>query len=784
MSGIISGTSKQSKEVYQFGSFRLDLGKRMLERDGELISLTPKIFQLLLVLVRHSNEVVTKDELMKALWPDTFVEETNLTRNIFALRKVLGESDDDRYVITVPSQGYRWTKDVHLVQTDEISLVAATTSTVQVKVEDRNLGRSLRWIAPTGVVLLLAGGLLFRLFWHHNPVLSEKDSVVLADFDNSTGDPVFDGTLREGIAVQLEQSPFLSLISQERIRRTLALMGQPAGAHVNAEVAREVCERSGATAVIEGSITTLGSQFVLGVRAKNCHTGEVLDEEQEQVARKEDVLNALSHIASKFRSRVGESLGTIQRYSTPLAEATTPSLEALKAYSAGWQIHALHGASAVLPFFKRATEIDPQFAMAYASLGRMYADLDQRGLAAASLAQAWQLRDRASEHEKYFITSSYEILATGNLEAAQQTCETWARAYPREARPHHMLSGIVHKAAGRYEEALAEAQKAVELEPDFWVGQYSLGVLNVYLGRLDDGENALHAATARGLDADEFIMLAYDIDFLKGDKAGMERDAAQARARPGGENWMSARESFVAAYSGHLREAREISRRAVIQAQQAGQPERAALWEAGSAVREALFGNKKAALDGAAAALKLSNDQEVEYGAALAFAVSGDSSRAQSLVSDIEKRFPEDSSVRFSYLPTIHAVLALNRATPAAALESLQVAVPHELGIPPSGVSGLFGALYPVYIRGLAFLAANKPAEAAAEFQKVLDHRGIVVSDPIGALARLQLGRAQAAAGNKTKAKVGYQDFLSFWRDADSDIAILQQAKTEYAKLQ
>jgi len=351
------------------------------------------------------------------------------------------------------------------------------------------------------------------------------------------------------MAVQLEQSPFLSLISQEQMRRTLALMGQPADAHVNAEVAREICERSGATAVIEGSITTLGSQFVLGVRAKNCHTGDVLDEEQEQVARKEDVLSALSSIVRNFRSRVGESLATVQKYSTPLAEATTPSLEALKAYSAGWQIHALHGASAALPFFRRATEIDPQFAMAYASLGRLYADLDQPGLAAASLAQAWQQRGRASEHEKYFITSNYEILATGNLEAAEQTCEAWARAYPRDARPHHAMSGIVQKAPGRYEKALEEAQKAIALEPDFWVGYYSLGVDNLYLGRTKESENALHTAIARGLDADEFIMLAHDIDFLKDDKAGMQHEEAQARARPGGENWMSARESFVAGES-------------------------------------------------------------------------------------------------------------------------------------------------------------------------------------------------------------------------------------------
>lgn len=778
MSAVGDSTEKQ---VYEFGPFRLDPEKETLVRGAEPVALHPKAFQLLLTLVRHGNEIVSKDQLMKSVWPDTFVEETNLTRNIFALRKALGESEQNRYIVTVPGRGYRFAEGVRLVAESALTIVAASHSKVQVQVKE-----TIPWarISVAIVIFLTIAAVTAWFSMRRSPVLSEKDTVVLADFVNSTGDPVFDGTLRQGMEVQLEQSPFLSLVPEQRIRRTLALMGQPADARITGETAREVCERTSATAIVEGSIARLGSEYVLGLRTKNCHTGGVLDEEQEQALRKEDVLKALSVMASRLRRRVGESLATVEKYSTPLAEATTPSLEALKACSAGWQVHGLHGASAALPFLRRATEIDPQFALAHAWLGRLYADLDQFGLAAASIARAWQLRDRASDREKFFITVNYEILVTGNMEAAQSTAETWARAYPREASPHHVLSGVVHKSAGRYETALVEAQKSIKLDPDFWVGYYSLGVLNVYLGRLEDGESALRAAAARGLDADEFIMLAYDIAFLKGERSGMEREVIRARARPGGENWMSAREAFVTAYSGHLRDARIISHRAVLQAQQAGQPERAALWNAGAAVREALFGNKKAAAEWALSALELSHTREVEYGAALAFAMSGDSSHAQALVDEMEKRFREDSAVRFSYAPTIRAVLALNQAEPERAVELLQAAAPHELGIPHSAISGLFGALYPVYVRGQAYLAANRPAEAAADFRKILDHRGIVVSDPIAALSHLQLGRAYALIEDKAKARSAYQDFLTLWKEADQDIPVLGQAETEYARLQ
>jgi serine/threonine protein kinase/tetratricopeptide (TPR) repeat protein len=664
---------------------------------------------------------------------------------------------------------------------------SATEKSAQLPPANKTLGKIA---LPAAAILIAAvgGWLYFRSHAAATHIaaaaLTEKDTIVLADFDNKTGDALFDDTLKQGLSVQLEQSPFLELVSENKVNQTLKMMGRPVGDRLTPEAAREVCQRTGSKAMVTGSIAELGSQFVIGLKTVNCGTGDVLAEAQEQATGKETVLKALGSAAVSLRGKLGESVVSVQKYSTPLAEATTPSLEALKAYSAGWQVQAFRGASTSLPLFRRAVEIDPSFAVAHASLGRIYADLDQPDLAAASITKAWQMRERANERERFFITANYELLVTGNLETALQTCEVWAQNYPRDAHPHYMLSGMVHKTPGRYEKALDEARKAIKLDTDFWVGYYSLGVLSVYLGRLEDGENALHAAIARGLDADEFIMLAYDIAFLKGDKAGMEREAARARTRPGGENWMSAREALVAAYSGHLQDARMISRRAVVQAQQAGQPERAALWEAGAAVREALFGNKKAAIQLALSALNLSHNRAVQYGAALAFAISNDTSHAQALADEMEKRFPEDSSVRFSYLPAIRAVLALDREEPEHALEFLQVAVPHELGIPPSSVLGLFGALYPVYVRGQAYLAAHKGAAAAAEFKKILDHRGVVTNDPIGALARLQLARAYVLGGDATRAKSSYEDFLALWKEADPDIPVLKQAKAEYAKLQ
>jgi tetratricopeptide (TPR) repeat protein len=638
-----------------------------------------------------------------------------------------------------------------------------------------------RRIAPLVATALAVVGGAYWWYVHRPPKLTGQDTIVLADFTNSTGDPVFDGTLRQGLAVQLAQSPFLSMISDERIRRTLRLMGRPPDTPLTTETAREICLRSGSAAVLEGRIALLGTDYILSLRAENCKTGDVLDQEQAQALKKEDVLNGLSRMATHFRTRVGESLGTIRSHNTPLDEATTPSLEALQAYTTGWKIFSSRGAMAALPFFERAVEIDPKFAVAHASRGRMYADLEQADRGAEAIQKAWDLRDRVSEEERFFMTVSYHVLVTGNLEEARVARDAWIQTYPRNPRAYG--PGTINKTSGRYEEGLAETRKAMEMDPDFGMHYYNLAVNNAYLNRFDEAEKTLASATARGLEIDEFLMLAYEIAFIKGDRSGMERAAARARARSGGENWISMEEAYAQAYAGRLRDARALTRRAVEHAQQVGEHERSAIWEAGAAVREALFENGSEAMRRASAALRLSRDRETVYGAAYALARSGDPDQARALADDLEKRFPEDSSIRFHYRPVLRARLALARGEPAAALEVLQAAVPYELGIPRSMINGHFGGLYSIYTRGEAYLAARQGAEAAREFQRVLDHRGIVISDPIGALARLQLGRAFVMTGDIAKAKAAYQDFLTLWKEADAEIPILQQARAEFAAL-
>ena len=772
---------QRTKRVFEFGPFRVDPDRELLLRGDEAVPLTPKTFQILLVLVRHGKEVVTKDDLMKMVWPDTFVEEANLSRNIFLLRKALGETPQDhQYIVTVPGRGYRFAEDVRPVAGPELSVVAASHTKLQVQMSE---SRPWGWIAAAVVLLITVGAGTMRLLVHSSRALSAKDTLVIADFTNSTGDPVFDGTLRQGLSVQLEQSPFLSLASEERIHETLRLMGQPIDARLTPETGREICERTGSAAVLSGSIAALGSQYVLGMNAVNCHNGDVLDEEQVQIARKEEVLRALDQIARKFRTRVGESLASVGQHDTPLAEATTPSLDALKAYSRGWQF-AFSDPPAAIPFFTRAVEIDPQFAMAHAALGLVYGHTGESALAAEHTRMAYELRGHASEQEKFFITAYYEGRTTGNQEKAQQTCQAWSRSYPREETPHDFLAGFIYTGLGKYERAVEEAQKSIELDPDGSIGYLNLADDYIDLDRLADAEAALKRAAERKLEMPDFIILRYDLAFLRADDSAMAREVSLAQGDSEAEDWLSYHESFVLAYTGRLRDARKISLRAAELAQQAGHRERAALFETGAALREALFGNATDARRRAASALALAKNREVEYGAALALALTDDSSQAQALADELEKNFPEDTSVRFSYLPVLRAILALNRRQPSKAIEVLESAAPYELGTPRSNLQGFFGALYPVYVRGQAYLSAHQGAEASSEFQKIVDHRGIVASDPIGVLAHLQLARSYVLSGDTAKAKSAYQDFLTLWKDADSDIPVLKQAKVEFAKLQ
>jgi DNA-binding winged helix-turn-helix (wHTH) protein/predicted Zn-dependent protease len=747
--------------------------------------------EVLLLLAERRGQLVTREEIIEKLWgKDVFLDTDNaINTAIRKIRQVLKDDPEQpRFVQTITGKGYRFIAPVTEPGKEEAQEREGDSARAA-KTEEPGTGKDLqkRWtlfVAAGAAVAALA--LAGYFYFHRAPKLTDKDTIVLADFANSTGDPVFDDTLRQGLAVQLEQSPFLSLISDERIQQMLKLMAKPADARLTPEVSREICERTASAAVLDGSIASLGSQYVLTLRAKDCRSGDVLDEEQVQAARKEDVLNALSQIASRFRTRVGESLSTVKSHDTPLAEATTPSLEALKAYSGGWQASFSSGSAAAVPFLKRAIEIDPNFASAYAALGRMYGDIGESALSAENTSRAYQLRDRTSDQERFFISLTYDLQVTGNLEKSHQTCDLWIQTYPRSWLPHGLLSGGIYPPLGKYEKAAEEAQTAIRIDPDFSIGYANLTASYLSQGRMADAENTLQRASERKLDIPDFYVLRYVIAFLKDDKTGMEREAARPREKPGVDDWMSNAEGFVAAYAGRLEEARKMSRRAADLARKDDRRETEALYETDAAVREALFGNVSSAKQGTKRALELSKSRDVGYGAGLALALSGDSFRSQAVSDDLSRRFPEDTRIQFIYLPTLSALLALNNREPSKAIESLQTAIPYELGTPSEGGSEfLLGTsnLYPAYVRGVAYLVARRGREAAAEFQKILDHRGTVASDPIGALAHLQLGRAYALAGDKAKARSAYQDFLTLWKDADPDIPILKQAQAEHANL-
>ena len=780
-------------DLVRFDEFELDLHAYQLRRSGRMLKLERIPMEVLFLLVEQRGQLVTREEIFEKLWgKNVFLDADNaINTAIRKIRQVLKDDPEQpRFIQTVTGRGYRFIGQISDVVVPPAKTPAqerppSSSSPTATTGAPTGIGERWTLIVPA-IVAVLALSVAGYFYLRRAPKLTDKDTIVLADFSNTTGDSVFDGTLRQGLAVQLEQSPFLSLISEQRIQQVLRLMGKPADARLTPEIAREICERTASAAVLDGSIASLGSQYVLGLRAEDCRTGDLLADEQVQVAKKEDVLNALSQIATRFRSRVGESLTTVKKYDVPLAEATTPSLEALKAYSAGWQVVSSTGSAAAVPFFSRALEIDPNFASAYAALGRMYGDIGESVLSAQNTNKAYQMRDHASDQERFFISLTYELQVTGDLEKAQQICDLWVRAYPRASLPHGLLAGGIYPSIGKREESVEEAKIALGIDPDFSIGYSLLADSYLALGRTAEAEKTLQRASERKLDIPDFNVQRYVIAFLKDDNTGMEREAALPREKPGVDDWMSNAEAYVSAYSGHLEEARKMSRRAADLARKAERRDTEALYEADAAMREALFGNVSAARQKAGDALARSKSRDAEYEAAFALALSGDASRSQGLTEDLSRRFPEDTIVRFTYVPTIRALVALNHNQPAKAVELLQTAISYEGGTPIEGGSEFLlgaGSLYPAYVRGLAYLASHHRAEAAAEFQKILDHRGVVLCDPIGALVHVQVARTYALSGDKTKAKSAFQDFFTMWKDADPDIPILKQAQAEYGHL-
>jgi tetratricopeptide (TPR) repeat protein/predicted Ser/Thr protein kinase len=637
--------------------------------------------------------------------------------------------------------------------------------------------KSIRWAAVAGATTLVIGlavaGWLFFSGKAH--ALTEKDTIVLADFANSTGDAVFDDTLKTALSVSLRQSPFLNVLSDSEVAKTLQQMTRPVGMKLTPEVARELCQRAGSKAYLAGSIGNLGSEYVLGLEAVNCQSGDTLAQEQVTAASKEKVLDALGDAASKLRGELGESLATVQKFDVPLVQETTSSLEALKAYSLGQKILVAKGDwAAAVPLFQRAIRLDPNFAMAYATLGVDYSNLGETSLASENTKKAYELRERVSEREKFYIESHYYHYVTGDLEKARQAYELWAQTYPRDLVPPNNL-GVIYENLGEYDKALAESLEALRLGPGSGASYATLVAHYLYLNRLQEARATADEAQGKNLDSPPLRFKLYVLAFLKNDAAGMAQQVAWSAGRPGVEDALLGGEADTAAYSGRLAKARELSRRAVTSAERAEEKENAAGNEAEAALREALFGNAAETRQRAAAALVFSTGRDVQFYAALARAFAGDAARAQALADDLAKRFPEDTIVQFNYLPTIHAQLALDRNEASKAIEALRAATPYELG------QG--GGLYPVYVRGEAYLAAHKGSEAAAEFQKIFDQRGVVENEPIGALAHLGLARAYALQGDTAKARAAYNDFFALWKEADPDIPILVAAKAEYAKL-
>ncbi len=609
---------------------------------------------------------------------------------------------------------------------------------------------------------------------------TDKDSIVLADFENKTGDAVFDDTLKQGLSVQVEQSPFLDLVPDSQVNQTLKLMGRPADDRLTPVVAREVCQRTGGKAMLTGSIAALGSQYVIGLKAVNCNTGDVLAEAQEQAASKEAVLKALDAAAGRLRGKLGESLSSVQKYATPVEEATTPSLEALKAYSLAQKTRSAQGETAALPFFKRAVELDPNFAMAYRAMAVVYGNLGEVARAGANARKAYALREKVSERERFSIDASYYMYATGELEKAAPAYEMWQRIYPRDAVPYVNL-GLIYGLLGHYEKAVQEQREAMLLEPNDEANYGNLGYTYASLSRLDEAEAVYKQAEERKLEGESLLMNRYNLAFLKGDAAQMAQMVAAAMGKPGTEDLLLATQANTEAWYGKLRNARELTRQAMDSAQHNDAKETAATYQGAAAVREAESGNRKQARAEAEAALKLVPDRDVRELAGLGLALAGDTTGAEKVADELDKTFPLDTLIQRYWLPTIRAAVALERKDPNRAVELLKLAGPIELSVD--------GPMAPVYLRGEAYLMVHDGSAAAAEFQKFIDHPGVVVNFPWGALARLGLARAYAldAATDpaaRDKARAAYQNFLTLWKDADPDVPILKQANAEYARLQ
>jgi eukaryotic-like serine/threonine-protein kinase len=832
---------KTGKNLYGFGPFRIDPNRRQLWRENRSVPLHPKTFDILLVLVQNSERVVLKDDLMKTVWPDTFVEESNLSQNISLLRKTLGDSiEERRYIVTIPGRGYRFAEKVEVIEdgteqsapakiTPDPPLETVAGETIQgrtlgevlpanVGVQAQGLaqdhlvveshtrsrliveeqlvsakslpakrqGLRLTVVSATVLAVLVGAGAYFRLLGA--PKLTEKDTVVLGDFDNRTGDQVFDGTLRQGLSAQLEQSPFLNLLSDRRIAETFKLMTQPKDAHLTPELAREVCQRTASAAVLDGSIAQIGSRYLLTLKASACSTGETLASVEAEAQDKNHILDAMGKIAFDIRRKLGESLASIQKYDVRPEDVTTPSLEALHSYSLAMKNR---NGNYVLfsQLMKRAIEQDPNFAAAYAQLGVGYINIGETEQGVQYIRKAYDLRDHVSEREKLYIASHYDNMVNGDLEAARKDYEVWEEIYPHDLSPYSGLA-TVYYLTGDYEKLLPMVKKGSEMSGISSVSGYpgspNIGVIwgLTFLNQIDEAKAMALKGQAQTHDP-LFDLSLYQFAFLQGDDAARQHELEILVGNPTWGDGVLDDEAGTMAYVGKFTKSRELLRRAVETGLKHDKKESAASYYAQAALVEALAGNAAQAKQFVKQAMAVAGTKDTRAVSALALSLAGDTAEAAKIADDLGKRYPKDTIIQSNFLPTIGAASQLwnerNRVDGQKAIQLLAVTTPYEFGVTALD-NGI--CLYPVFVRAQGYLASGQGPAAAAEFQKIVDYRQMVQMQPIGAIAYLGLGRAYALSHDSAKAKSEYQTFLNLWKDADPDIPILRQAKVEYAKLQ
>ena len=833
---VYSGNSLLSatQKLVRFGSFELNLDTEELRKNGIPLKLSPQPFRILAMLANSSGQIVTREEIRQQVWGgETFVDfEHGMNQCIKQIRTVLGDNTDNPvYVETLPRKGYRFLAPVTVktiesqpavvesksglhgllpaimgrarvaqegpaegtvlppsgagnnpgatsVATPTAAAAAPALATAPIPEATRH--RSWGRISMvTLVVIVLVVGVFY---WHSQRAnaLTEKDTVVLADFQNATGDSVFDDTLKQALAIQLEQSPFLSVLSDRSVAETLKLMNRPANERVTKAVAEEICLRNNNKLVLEGSIAAIGDHYLITLKAMNCQTGDTIASADAEAENRNQVVKVLGQVGNQLRNKLGESRPSVEKYNAPLEKATTSSLEALEAFTQGLKEQAQ--SSVAIPFLNRALELDPNFARAYASLGTVYYNMGDTPAAIENFNKAYALRDRVSRREQLQIEGYHYIIVTGQLEKAIEIYSEWIRTYPEDILPHSNL-GFIYTQLGRYKTAEIEMQEETRLSGN---PEYNLVGVYACLDRLDEAQ-ALIKQARPNTDNLFWRQMAYSLAFLQGDNAAMQEQLAWAMGKPDAEVYLLSAQSDTEAYYGRLAKANKFSEEAVQSAKHAKAEELAAQWRANEALREAEIGNSVLARQRAAEALALSAQPGIEVKAALALARAGDTGRAEKLVDKLNQEFPLDTLIQNYWLPTIRSAVELGKLNPTEAIEILKAATPYELGTTSldtaPGVAA-FGSLYPVYLRGQAYLQTGQGQQAAAEFQNIIDHRGIVVNFLLGALAHLQLGRAQAMIGDQPAARKSYQDFFVLWKDADPDIPLLKQAKAEYAKLQ